>query len=320
MRIDSAVVSKAVSTILEKTQDAPLGKIGSLAYTRAQDPAPRAERGFRQMISAKLSLVRDAVLLAPKERAEKQACKQAKALSRDVGNLLALMTRPGSQESGLAEVADQVAVVFKHASALSRKTGMTELGMIDKVLARHVGKLGASGSEYADTFAELGKGMMQNLQLASAIKQRNPALADGIMTALNKHVQAGANSAIAKELLAEPLRDLCVRMEDKKFLSRQILLNGTLDKLHGELGKKIGDISDGAFLALAVKGMHHRERHDLYANLLKSGPLSETDAFKDMLANTTLPDEGLGVSTQQWRERSMNTLKTLESALLSTKS
>lgn len=317
VRIDSSSLSKTFSDTLQKIGDAPLGKIGSLYYSRAQDPAPRTDGSFRKWALAKLSPLRD-VALSPQARAENQVCRQTKALSRDVANLLALMTRPGKQDRGVGEVAEQAAAVLKHASALSRKTGRDEIQILDQVLKRHVQELGNPKHGLGDVFAELGSGMMQNPKLADALRERSPALADGLMTTLTRHLQANVNGALAKTLFKEPLQELCGRMEDKTYLSRQMLLNGTLDKLNDAMGKKIGDISDADFLALAVKDMSRKEQRDLRHNLLDSGVLSKSEAFRTMIDTTSLPDERVQGGTQLWRDRSTAMLQALESALAST--
>ncbi|MFY4257986.1 hypothetical protein ACOTCG_10340 [Achromobacter xylosoxidans] len=315
MRIDSALLSKTLSETLHKTGDAPLGKIGSLHYSRAQDPAPRTEGGFRKWMLAKLSPLRE-VALSPQARAESQVCRQTKALSRGVGNLLALMTRPGDQERGVGEVAEQAAVVLERASSLSRKTGRNALDVLDQVLKRHVQELSNPRHGLGDAFAELGSGMMQNPRLADALRERDPALVDGLMKTLTRHLQTNVNGALAKTVFREPLQELCGRMEDKKFLSKQLFLNGTLDKLNDAMGKKIGDIGNADFLALAVKGMSRAERRDLRHNLLEPGALSKSEAFRAVIDTTSQAGDGMPGSTQPWRERSIAVLQALESALL----
>lgn len=318
VRIDSALLSKTLSETLNKTGDAPLGKIGSLHYSRAQDPVPRTEGGFRKWMLAKLSPLRE-VALSPQARAESQVCRQTKALSRGVGNLLALMTRPGDQERGVGEVTEQAAVVLERASSLSRKTGRNALEILDQVLKRHVQELGNPRHGLGDAFAELGSGMMQNPRLAGVLRERSPALADGLMKTLTRHLQTNVNGALAKTLFKEPLQELCGRMEDKKFLSRQLFLNGTLDKLNDAMGKKIGDIRDADFLALAVKGMSRAEQRDLRHNLLEPGALSKSEAFRTVIDTTSQAGDGAAGGTQQWRERSIAVLQALESALAQTR-
>ena len=136
--------------------------------SRAQDPAPRIEGGFRKWIQA---AVPAAGRRACRSAGESQVCRQTKALSRDVGNLLALMTRPGDQDRGVGEVAEQAAAVLARLGPV-QQDGTRRDSDTDQVLKRHVQELGNPKHGLGDAFAELGSGMMQNPKLAGALRER----------------------------------------------------------------------------------------------------------------------------------------------------
>ncbi|QEI08277.1 hypothetical protein FXN63_22410 [Pigmentiphaga aceris] len=137
--IGAGQVKQAVST---NFQDAPLGRIGNLAFVGKPGATPRAPSpNLLQRIGAKIDAIITYIKASPQQRAAQQVVSNARKLSADTGALLGAFTGVQGDAGAHGKAASALAGLLQHAAPLAQAGRSTTSTVIAPALTRHLDQL-----------------------------------------------------------------------------------------------------------------------------------------------------------------------------------
>ena len=282
INIGAGQIARAVST---NFQDAPLGRVGNLAFAGKDGATPRAPSPtIFQRMGAKIDAAIAYVKASPPERASQQVVSSARKLSADTGALLGTLTAAPGDRGAQSKAASALASLLQDVAPLAVAGRSTPDKLIAPALTRHLDQL-----DTMDLVALRGGPLADPASRQAVLDQLDPGQRPAAEKLLDQ-IAGGLDKQIGLRASATPIANIAGNLEAAAAPGGAIDAQGmdaALEQLRAGAGMLKGEGQTlRHFFAPAMARMTDAELGKLASGLSQSTPAGGPSAFDALREGT----------------------------------